>query len=198
MATSYNLSMDGVAKKDAKSLGLPVRRILGDGEVYLLDVWREEDVDRLSQIFEDIVKGGQSYPQTTTSKGQFRDYFLSYYAFVVRKENGDVAGSFYIKPNFPGRSSHLANYGLLVSPDFRGRGVGEFMVIECIRLARLVGFRALYTNLVYANNMASIKLCLKHGFTQVGRVPKAGDLQGLGFVDALQFYRDVTTEDQTN
>lgn len=198
MATSYNISMAGVPKKDAASLGLPVRRKLADGEMYVLDVWREEDVDRLYAMFEAVVANGQSYPQSSTSEDEFRTYFLSNYAFVVRKEGGggDVAGSFYIKPNFPGRSSHLANYGLLVSADFRGRGVGDFMVTECIRLARLVGFRALYTNLVYANNVASIKLCTKHGFTQVGRVPNAGDLKGLGLVDALQFYKDVTLDDQ--
>jgi len=36
-------------------------------------------------------------------------------------------GSFYIKPNYPGRSSHVCNGGFLVSDKARGRGVGRLM-----------------------------------------------------------------------
>jgi GNAT superfamily N-acetyltransferase len=36
-------------------------------------------------------------------------------------------GSFYIKPNYPGRSSHVCNGGFLVTQAERGRGVGRFM-----------------------------------------------------------------------
>ena len=50
-------------------------------------------------------------------------------------------GSFYIKPNYPGRSSHVCNGGFLVSDKARGRGVGRLMG-ECYleyapRLVRL-------------------------------------------------------------
>jgi hypothetical protein len=36
-------------------------------------------------------------------------------------------GSFYIKPNYPGRSSHVCNGGFLVGPLARNRGVGRLM-----------------------------------------------------------------------
>ena len=36
-------------------------------------------------------------------------------------------GSFYIKPNYPGRSSHICNGGFLVTDAARGRGVGRLM-----------------------------------------------------------------------
>ena len=36
-------------------------------------------------------------------------------------------GSFYIKPNYPGRSSHVCNGGFLVSNPARNRGVGKLM-----------------------------------------------------------------------
>ena len=36
-------------------------------------------------------------------------------------------GSFYIKPNYPGRSSHVCNGGFLVTDAARGRGVGRLM-----------------------------------------------------------------------
>jgi GNAT superfamily N-acetyltransferase len=36
-------------------------------------------------------------------------------------------GSFYIKPNYPGRSSHVCNAGFLVTAAARGKGVGTMM-----------------------------------------------------------------------
>lgn len=33
-------------------------------------------------------------------------------------------GSFYVKPNYPGRSSHVCNAGFLVAEGARGKGVG--------------------------------------------------------------------------
>ena len=39
-------------------------------------------------------------------------YFLSHAAFVVRDvASGAVLGAFYVKPNFPGRCSHICNGG---------------------------------------------------------------------------------------
>jgi hypothetical protein len=36
-------------------------------------------------------------------------------------------GSFYIKPNYPGRSSHVCNAGFLVAEASRGKGAGKLM-----------------------------------------------------------------------
>jgi hypothetical protein len=36
-------------------------------------------------------------------------------------------GSFYVKPNYPGRSSHVCNGGFLVTDGARNRGVGRLM-----------------------------------------------------------------------
>ena len=41
---------------------------------------------------------------------------------VVRWE-GQLAGSYYIKPNFVGRAAHIANAGYFVTPGLRGRGM---------------------------------------------------------------------------
>ncbi|WP_390891149.1 hypothetical protein [Gemmata palustris] len=38
------------------------------------------------------------------------------------EEGGRFAGTYYVRPNHPGRGSHVANAGYMVSSDFRGRG----------------------------------------------------------------------------
>ena len=39
----------------------------------------------------------------------------------------ECLGSFYVKPNYPGRSSHVCNGGFLVTDASRNRGVGRLM-----------------------------------------------------------------------
>lgn len=59
-------------------------------------------------------------------------YFHSHASFAVHFADQDMYGSdllgcFYIKPNFPGRCSHVCNGGFITNPQHRGLGVGTFM-----------------------------------------------------------------------
>ncbi len=52
-------------------------------------------------------------------------------------------GSFYIKPNYPGRSSHVCNAGFLVTEKARNRGVGMVLGRQYLEWApKLVCMRA--------------------------------------------------------
>ena len=62
----------------------------------------------------------------------FISYFHSHASFVVHfadqeKNSKDILGCFYIKPNFPGRCSHVCNGGFITNPKYRGLGIGGFM-----------------------------------------------------------------------
>lgn len=48
---------------------------------------------------------------------------------------GKVLGTFYIKPNYTGRSSHVSNAGFLVTEAARGKGVGRAMGEAYVRWA---------------------------------------------------------------
>ncbi|KAI2811342.1 hypothetical protein BLOT_002516 [Blomia tropicalis] len=196
MSSAYELVMTKPRLTRAE-LGLPVDFYHGE-EHYRLDISIETDIDQLYRAFFKVLEDGQAYPQETIDRSSFEKFFFAHYAFVVTavdrtNEDGSrrAVAAFYIKPNFPGRSAHLANYGLLVESEFRSKGIGNFMVEQCIRLAKIIGYKALYTNLVYANNIASIKACERYGFQKVGCVPEAGNLKGIGYVDAFQFYKEL-------
>ena len=79
----------------------------------------------------------------------------------------------------------------MVKYSCQGEGVATFLVPQFLKVAKDLGYLAVVFNLVYVNNEASMKLWKKFGFKQIGRVPKAGNLKGLGYVDALQFYYDL-------
>ena len=143
---------------------------------------------------------GNSYPQDDmTNIEDFRKYYLSHDVFVCKDhETDEVLGAFYIKPNFPGRCSHICNAGFIVKKSERGQGLGKFMAENYLYMARDLGYKASFFNLVFVSNEASIHLWRKLGFKEIGRVPKAGNLKDIGYTDALQFYYDLTTLQDDN
>ncbi|KAF9639416.1 putative histone acetyltransferase spt10 protein [Lasiodiplodia theobromae] len=103
-------------------------------------------------------------------------------------------GSFYIKPNYPGRSSHVCNGGFLVTDGARNRGVGRLMGECYLEWAPLLGYTYSVFNLVYETNVASCRIWDALGFKRIGRVPGCGNLatQPEGhFVDAIIYGRHL-------
>ena len=110
---------------------------------------------------------------------------------VLNVEDPLFVGSFFIKPNYPGRSSHICLGGFLVMPQYRGCGMGTKLGEAFLRVAPLLGYRGAVFNLVYRTNVASIKTWQKLGFKQVGIIPGAGRLAASSeFVDGVVFYYD--------
>lgn len=86
------------------------------------------------------------------------------------------AFSYYIKPNYPGRSSHLCNAGFVVPPATRGLGLGGVAGKSFLSYAPRCGYRGSVFNLVYQTNEASVKIWERLGFEKVGKIPDAGRL----------------------
>lgn len=143
---------------------IPYRTTLKDGRHVEVDFFRHSATD----IEEDewyvgmalmnlVIREGLSWPfeDEFTSVDDWRAYFLSHTAFVVRaldngmdaarrnsSSPGEVLGCFYIKPNFPGRCSHVCNGGFITAPRFRGLGVGRLMGQVFLRAARDSGYKS--------------------------------------------------------
>lgn len=195
------------AKKGEEEIkGLPVVIELKNGLKGRLQQAREKDFEQMRALLNETIEEGLTYPQLSTlDPSQFKAYFLSHYAFSVtlinenhkegEEEEEEVIGCFYIKPNFPGRSSHICNGGFLTKKERRGLGVATEMAKRYLRLAREVGFRASFFNLVYVSNAPSLRIWEKLNFQCVGVVPNAGLLSNGVYTDAKQFYFDLTTLD---
>lgn len=102
-------------------------------------------------------------------------------------------GSFYIKPNYPGRSSHVCNGGFLVTDAARNRGVGRLMGEGYLEWAPKLGYTYSVFNLVYETNVASLKIWDALGFKRIGRVKGCGNLKSYPdeYVDAIIFGREL-------
>lgn len=109
--------------------------------------------------------------------------------------NRTYAFSYYIKPNYPGRSNHNCNAGFIVSAQARGQGLGSIAGQSYLYYGPACGYLGSVFNLVYVSNQASARIWERLGFQNVGIVPKAGRLKtkadgGEEYVDALVVYGD--------
>lgn len=100
----------------------------------------------------------------------------------------------------------------MVPPTHRGSGFGALLAKSYVHYAPLLGYQASVFNLVYVNNIASVKYGLflgamqrrltvlyprlweRLGFSKAGLIPRAGRLRtkdGIGeeYVDAWVFYK---------
>ncbi|KAI4168512.1 MAG: hypothetical protein LQ343_006344 [Gyalolechia ehrenbergii] len=105
-------------------------------------------------------------------------------------------GSFYVKPNYPGRSSHVCNGGFLVTEAARNRGVGRLMGEGYLEWAPKLGYTYSVFNLVYETNVASCRIWDALGFKRVGRIKACGNLRSYPeeLVDAIIYGRDLGPE----
>ncbi len=150
----------------------------------------EEDYSRIWDIFSDIVKSGDTYAyDPNTNEEEAINYWINKTdtAFVI-EQDGEIAGTYYIKTNQPGLGAHVCNCGYMVDSKFRGLGLATKMCDHSQEEALKMGFKAMQFNLVVANNHA-VKLWEKLGFSVIGTLPKAYYFKKENYVDAFIMYK---------
>ncbi|KAI0537443.1 hypothetical protein GGR58DRAFT_346389 [Xylaria digitata] len=165
----------------------------------------------LSDQFAKEIEGGDTYPMIDPMPfDKFPAYWLQNFAGIMllgqinspdevvegKDWSQECLGSFYIKPNYPGRSSHVCNAGFLVTDLARNRGVGRLMGEAYLDWAPKLGYTYSVFNLVYETNVASCKIWDALGFKRIGRVKNCGNLKSYPdrLVDAIIYGRDLSTD----
>ena len=146
-----------------------------------------DDIEDLFTLFSAVVGAGEGYPQLAPlSRDAFEGVWIrGVTAVIAARVDGRLAGAYYLKPNFPGRSAHIANAGYVVDARYRGRGIGRRLIEDSIARAPALGFDAIQFNLVYASNPARA-LYEELGWREIGRIPRAAEND-----DAVIYWRAV-------
>jgi GNAT superfamily N-acetyltransferase len=181
---------------------LPLERTIttptGTVATVLTTFTEQTDFEQGFELMNDVIIEGKTWPfdKVFETMESYKGYFHSHAAFAVKFQDqaahgNDILGCFYVKPNFPGRCSHVCNGGFITNKKYRGCGIGAFMGEHFKRLAKDLGYRASLFNLVFASNTPSVKLWRSLGYKQIATIPKVAVLEGEpGYVDAYQFYCD--------
>ncbi len=154
----------------------------------------EADWPAVWAMMEPIIRAGDTYPYAMdmTIEGARRMWIdIPEAAYVAEDEDGDILGTYYIKPNQPTLGAHVANCGYMVAERARGRGVATKICQPSQEEAMRMGYRAMQYNLVVKTNEASVHLWQKMGFTIVGTLPGAFEHAENGFVDAYVMYKEL-------
>jgi len=155
----------------------------------------QSDEDPIWEIFHAVIAPGDTYvfdPQMSRSDA-LAYWFRSDTHTYVAESDGQIVGTYILKPNQPALGSHVANAAFMVSPTARGLGIGRRMGEHCLDEARRLGFRAMQFNFVVSTNESAVRLWQQLGFSIVGTLPEVFRHSQLGFVDAYVMFRTLDT-----
>lgn len=91
---------------------------------------------------------------------------------VAETQDGTIAGTAEIHPNYGGPGRHVANAGFMVDPDHGRKGIGRALGEHVLEQARAAGYRAMVFNAVVETNPA-VALWQSLGFEILATVPEA-------------------------
>ncbi len=153
----------------------------------------ERDRDRIWQIFQATIAPGDAfvYDPKTSREEATAYWFANGTRTYVAEQNGQVVGSYILRPNRPGLGNHVANAGFMVDPATRGRGVGRAMGEHALSEARRLGYRDMQFNFVISTNESAVRLWQTLGFRIVGTLPGAFRHARKGLVDAYVMFRSL-------
>src|SRR4051794_1745084 len=90
------------------------------------------------ELFRAVAAAGDvfAYDESTTEEVARKLWFDPPAACYVAEENGTVVGTYYVRPNQPGRGDHIANAGYIVASEARGRGLAVALCEHSLATAR--------------------------------------------------------------
>ena len=153
----------------------------------------ESDWPAIWAMFRVVCAAGDAYAYDaeTTEEAARKLWVIPPTIAFVAEEDGQILGTYFLRPNQPGRGSHVANGGYMVTETARGRGVASAMCEHSIETAKQLGYRAMQFNCVVSTNEAAVRTWRKHGFTVAGTLPGAFRHATLGYVDVYVMWREL-------
>jgi ribosomal protein S18 acetylase RimI-like enzyme len=153
----------------------------------------KSDFELFWPVFKDVVSSQETYAfdPFIDFESAYVLWCLSPLKVYVAKENGVILGSYYIKANAAGPSSHISNCGYMVSPESRKKGIARKLCLHSQEIAIALGFTAMQFNSVVSTNVIAINLWKKLGYEVIGTIPKAYQHKLLGLVDSLIMHKQL-------
>ena len=155
--------------------------------------FKEKDLKSMVRIWNEIVEDGIAFPQEDLLDESSGRVFFSSQSFcgVAEDDDGSIKGLYILHPNNVGRCGHICNASYAVSSVFRGRHIGEKLVIDCMKKAKQLGFSILQFNAVVETNIHARHLYERLGFHQLGVIPKGFRMKDGNFENICPYYTEL-------
>ncbi|MEH0154253.1 GNAT family N-acetyltransferase [Limibacter armeniacum] len=151
------------------------------------------DYNQVWDIFSAVIQTGDTYvfypdtPKSELAKHWFADYMTTF----VAEEDGQVLGTYIIKPNQIDLGNHIANCSYMVSPKAQGKGIGKLLCEHSIQFAKESGYKGIQFNIVVSSNKKAVELWKRYGFQIIGTTPNGFRHATLGFVDTYIMFKEL-------
>jgi len=151
------------------------------------------DAEAIASIVAPVIAQGETYAldRTMSRAAMLRYWMGDDRETFVAEQDGDIVGTYYLRPNQQGGGSHVCNCGYMTHAAAAGRGVARRMCEHSLETARQHGFRAMQFNFVVSSNDRAVRLWHSMGFETVGILPLAFVHPALGYVDAFVMFRQL-------
>ncbi len=152
-----------------------------------------DDHDAIWRILQPIIRAGETYalPHDMTEAAALGYWTGADRETFVAEQNGEVVGTYYIRPNQPGGGAHVANCGYATALHATGRGVARAMCQHSLDHAKARGYRAMQFNFVIGTNARAVRLWESFGFLTLACLPGAFLHPKLGYTDALVMFKTL-------
>ena len=123
-------------------------------------------------VWNEVVEDGIAFPQEENLTEETGKAFFASQSYTgVAEDDGKIVGLYILHPNNIGRCGHICNASYAVSSTCRGQHIGEKLVLDCLKVAKDLGFRVLQFNAVVESNIHARHLYERLGFVQLGTIP---------------------------
>lgn len=160
--------------------------------------YEQNDWPALWSMIKPVFRAGESYPYPSdiTEQDTIKIWIETPAATYISIDEitGEITGTYYIKPNQPGRGRHICNCGYIVGETARGKGVAAALCLHSQQIAQEMNFRAMQFNLVVSTNEAAVALWQKLGFEIMATIPEAFEHNSKGYVDAHIMFKKLKSE----
>ncbi len=156
--------------------------------------YQNGDWENVWKVLKPTFRAGATYPVSPDiSEVESRAYWLDREkrTYLALDKNGDVGGTYYIRPNQARLGAHICNCGYVVSSAYRGQGLGALMCRHSQDEARNFGYLGMQYNLVVSSNEGAIRLWKREGFNILGTVPNGFRHKELGLIDAYIMFKTL-------
>ena len=139
-----------------------------------------EDADAVTAIYNEGIRGrGATFETRERTADEVRAWFgRARHPLLVAESGGAVVGWISASEYRPRECyAGIAEFSVYVAAHARGRGVGNALMRAFIPALEAAGFWKLVSR-IFPENTASLALCARHGFREVGTYRRHGRLHG--------------------